>query len=399
MSPQRDLVAERAEIYKRILRDIEEELERSKLYGRSENEFKSLVLDIIRSLKEELELVIEEIRNVDDIETRIHRSELILRILEEFMFEIMMITRQSREVPLEMYYFIELVVDDLNISDIRYLLVTGRELSTTNFSQGFYRLFSSLPATSELIDSNYPFFWIIFVPPALTNNVTDWPLVIHELGHIIEEQLWNIVNRYYSLQDIFPFSVSNYVTPLIKYRYAKEYLADYIATCYIGPVFPTRTLLGYYRKEIRISPDHPSWDERLKAMQEWLKENELTMEEQYAPIFQKIPQERTLIPKESIEHLPEIINQASRQLAGCTYKPDAEAEEKATRRLRMLVPYTDNFKILFNIAEKAKAELLNQYSNDKKVKFEREFNYILMDSIRLTYLRRKFEPVLNPRSA
>lgn len=398
MSPQRDLVAERAEICKRILRNVKEEVLRSKLYGRSENEFKNSILDIIRCLEEELELIIEEIRNVGDIDTRLHRSELIIRILEEFMFEIMMVTRQSREIPLEMYYFTELVADDLGISGIRYLLVTGRELCTTNFSQGLYRLFSSLPATSELIRSNCRFFWIIFVPPALTNNVTDWPLLIHELGHIIEEQLWNIVDQFYPLQVIYRSPVSDYLEPLIKYRYAKEYLADYIATCYIGPVFLYRTLLGYYRREIHISPDHPSWDERMKAMREWLEQNGLTLEEQYTPDLQGMPRESSLIPKERIEHLPEIINQASELLTPYMYHPDAKAEEKAMQRLKMLVPYTDDLKVLCNVAEKAKAKLLNQYSNDEKARFEKEFDYILMDSIRLRYLRTIFEPVLNPSS-
>ena len=68
-------------------------------------------------------------------------------------------------------------------------------------------------------------------------------------------------------------------------------------------------------------------------------------------------------------------------------------DENAFKRLKKFAPYTEDVRILLNAAEKTKRHILAE-QKDEATDIEKEFNYLLADSIRLSYIRRFFEPIL-----
>ena len=388
------LILHRIESIFRILKDIKEEVSQARIPGRSEESFKNTVAEIIDKVLSDLRNTVAEISEVRDPGIKIQRSSIIHRIFEDFSYEIDTILRHSSRVPIEVHYFVEIVLSDLELrSGMQYLLIFGRDLSTTNFASGLRRLFAIFPGTQEYIRSNLPFFWEIVLPPSLVRSCIDWPLITHEIAHIMEDQFWKIVERHY------PFVSMSYSECSIKCLYAKEFQADYIATAYIGPIFATRTLLNYFTKEIRISPTHPSWSERLDAMEEQLKVMGFSLPE-YESMSHVLPKERSLIGRDHIEHLPEIIRETMRHLQGRTLSsawPTEDEKRKAMNRMTQLAPYIGDPRLLLNIADEAKRQMIHVSckTREEKEELEREFNYILVDSVRLAWLNRVFKPVLD----
>lgn len=391
-SESEDIIKCRIENFFRILRNIQEEVQDAEIRGPTENLFKKFISGVVESLEEELRSAITEITEIKDLSIKIHRSGNIHSVFEDFIYEVDAIIRQSKQIPDELYYFIADILSRLRrFQNMYYILISGPDLSTVNFSYGLERLFRLFPSTKAYIVETQKFLWEISVPPFLLTNPLDWPMVIHEIGHMIEDQFLRIVDNYYKEANTFEESD-------IKYRYAKEFQADYIATCLIGTVFGARGLVNYFTKEIKISPTHPAWKERMDAIEKHLKELGLSFTD-YESMLKNLPPENPLIGREKIEHLQEIIERTHQHIEDALYKPSSGAEEKAINRLIRFVPYTDDIRVLLNVAEKAKKGIISsseessQSSPEDRERIESEFNYLLRDAIRLSYLKKFFAPV------
>lgn len=384
-SPSRpdDLITYRVEAFFRILRDVREEVGKSKIRGPAEGKFKTLISDITTSLEAELKDIISEISEISDQNIRIHRSGTIHRIFEDFHYVVSSIIRQSQQIPVELYYFIDDMLFQLKeVPEIHYVLICGPDLSTTNFSDGLVSLFRTFPETRNKIYSIQRYLWEVSIPPFLLTNPMDWPMIIHEMGHIMEKQFFKVVDEYYTPEEAD-----------IKYNYAIEFQADYIATCLMGPVFAVRVLINYFTKEIRISHTHPAWKERLDAIEEHLKKNNLSFEE-YKTMSKNLPPESPRIRRDNIEHLSDIFKKTYNHIKDAIYKTSSADEAKALKKLKRFAPYTDNIRVLLNVAEKGKKHILSLASNsEKREQLEREFNYLLSDAIRMSYLKNFFAPV------
>jgi len=381
-----DIIRRRIESFFRILRDVKEETQKSKIRGLAEYNFKRLILGIADSLETELKNTISEISEITDQTVKIHRSGAIHLVFEDFLYEVDAIIRQSQQIPDELHYFVGDMLSRLKeSSNARYILICGPDLSTANFSHGLIRLFHIFPEAQEYINSTQRFLWEISIPPFLLTNPIDWPMVIHEIGHIIEDQFLKSVDKYYYASEILAESD-------IRYRYAKEFQADYIATCLMGPVFGVRVLINYFTREIRISATHPAWKERLDAIEEYLKSMMQSFPE-YKEMSAKLPPEKALIGRDRIEHLPCILSETFNHIKDAVYQPSSTEEEKAFKRLIRFAPYTDDIRILLNVSEKAKKYIISEGVERELV--EREFPYLLRDAIRMSYLKKFFASVFN----
>ncbi|GAJ03367.1 unnamed protein product, partial [marine sediment metagenome] len=157
---------------------------------------------------------------------------------------------------------------------------------------------------------------------------------------------------------------------------------------YFGPIFAHRLLAIYYTRELVISPTHPSWSERFVALAGKLEEMGFSAEA--TNLRQVGGEEAPLISRERIEHLDDIFSETAGLLsgAGCLYTRDATKEKKAQSRLALFAPYTDDMRTLLNVADVVIENMLQSTEGlAKKRELESEFDYLLLDSIRLTYIK------------
>jgi len=227
---------------------------------------------------------------------------------------------------------------------------------------------------------------------SLIRTPLNWPLIAHEIGHILERQKWNLVNTHYP----YP-TVPSLSPPDLKSYYAQEFQADFIALSYFGPIFPRRLLENYYTREFLISKTHPSWKERFDAIADKLQEMGFSKES--TDLKEVSAQEKTsLIGRGSIEHLNEILAQTEVEInkTGGLYARDTDKENKAKTRLNHFTLYTDDIRTLLNVADSVRETVL-QSSSDlrKKRELENDFDYLLVDSIRLTYIKLISQPAFN----
>ena len=95
------------------------------------------------------------------------------------------------------------------------------------------------------------------MPSSVIRTPLNWPLVVHEIGHILERQKWNLVDAHY------PYPIVPSLAPDdMKSCYAQEFQADFVAVSYFGPVFARRLLEVYYTRACGISKTHPQWKDR-----------------------------------------------------------------------------------------------------------------------------------------
>ena len=395
---QGEILSESKVLANKILNDIEQEVANAEMHGLSEDYFKDLISQVTGRLRSDLRSFFADLELVTDPDVIFHRTVLVKRLLEDFEYEVAMVINESSGVPIELYNFIEYILLDLKQAGLNrpeYVLLQGRDLSTTNLSSGLLRLFESFPRTKAIIESKYPFLHEILLPPSLVRSTVDWVFVVHEIGHIIENEFLKIIDSIYPGPAYADFSPE---ASVVKRLYSKEFQADAIATLLIGPVLVHRTIKSYYTREIRISPTHPAWSERLAVMQEVLKRLKVEFGA-LSELISGIPRETPLIQRSSIERLQEILDATLSHFSEVQYKQTEAELQYCRKRIESMNPYSGKITILLNTAIDSKEKLLGKVSKKKqRESLERDFNYLLKDSIRLSYIRRIAEPLLLPPS-
>ena len=389
-------IISRIRSYFSLLRVTKEEVEQTKIPGPGEKKFKEFVSGLINDLLMELQEHIAIIGEIEDLDTKSTLSENIHRSLEAFLNWVDLILRHCSAVSMEMHEFVSYILKDIDVSDMNYLLLSGPELSEASLSEGLSKLLIALfPRSCDRITREFPSFCILFIPQSLLKNPVNWPLCVHEIGHMIENQKLKIIESFYPRPEYSPVSTRIiYNTEALKYWYSKEFQADYFATAYFGPIFPSELIDNYFTREVFILPTHPSWEERIRAMVEELRTMGL---EQSAEIILKrsrsISFVRPMIPKNSLEHLEEILEKTRAVLENkrSIYKICKNRLENARKALREFIPYTEDVKTLLNVAGEVQKKLLDEADSlEKKEKIEEHFNRLIKDSIRLSNLKRTF---------
>ena len=363
---------------------------REGIKGDTDDSLKRVLVGVIEKVEEQIEQILQEIAEITEEDVKISRSDRMHRNLEQFLFDLDLIRTATLQIPIELYYLTKTAFRDLGHEDVKVVLIPGASLGTTNLSDAFRSLFDFSDNILAYINSAFPFYWIILVPPSFTRTPLNWPLIVHEIGHILERQKWNLVNAYYP----YP-GVPSLYEPHMKSYYAQEFQADFVAVSYFGPVFARRLLEIYYTREFVISKTHPSWKERFEGIAK--KFAEMGFSTAALALREVSGREApSMIARGSVEYLNEILSQTETKLSGssCTYTPDDAEEKKAKSRLNRFALYTDNIRTLLNVADIVLEGLLQSISDrSEKRNVERDFTYLLVDSIRLSYIKDLVQPV------
>jgi hypothetical protein len=381
----------------RNLANAKEQIQKEGIKGDTDDSLKRLLVGIVEKVEEQVEQILQEIAEITNEDIKISRSDRVHRNLEQFLFDLDLMGTATLQIPTELYYLTKASLRDLGHEDVKVVLIPEASLGTTNFSDALRELFVSFDNVLTYINSVFPFYWIILVPPSLIRTPLNWPLIAHEIGHILERQKWNLVKEYYR----YPI-VPSLSPPDIKSYYAQEFQADFVALLYFGPIFARRLLEIYYTREFMISKTHPSWRERFEAIADELEKAGFSTEATHLKEVSK-KEEPSMIGRGSVEHLKNILSEIESKLSGssCIYTQDDAEEKQAKRRLDRFVPYTDAIRTLLNVADSVLQSKLQAVSDptDKR-NVERDFDYLLVDSIRLNYIKHLVQPAsLDCRSA
>lgn len=394
-SPPDDIpIVARIRSYFSLLRATKEEVEQIKIPGLGEKRFKHMVYQLVDDLIIDLKEHVSTIEELEDVDTKSELSESIHRSLEAFLNWIDVILRHCNAVSLELHEFVSYILKDLNLENIDYLLLSGSELSEASLSEGLSKLFIALfEKARDRITREFPSFCIIFIPQSLLKNPINWSLCVHEIGHMVENERLRIVENFYPRPEFSPVSTRiMYNSEALKHWYSKEFQADFFAQSYCGPIFTSQLVDNFFTKEIFILPTHPSWEERTRALAEELRKMKL---EDFARRLmeraKELPHSDPLIKREALEHLSTIIDKTKNFLLenNSIYEIKNEKLESVRESLENFVPYTDDVKVLLNVAEEVKRTLLDSTKGLKrKEKIEIEFDNLIEDSIRLSNLKR-----------
>ena len=100
--------------------------------------------------------------------------------------------------------------------------------------------------------------------------------------------------------------------------------------------------------------------------------------------------ESHLISRDGLEHLNTILSETETKLTQTEsiLKFDPAKIEQAKNRLCQFAPYTDDVRILLCAADEALQSLLSSVSSsEKKGEIEEDFNCLIADSMRLSYIK------------
>lgn len=386
-----ETIASRIRAAVRNLANAKEQIGKEGIKGDTDGSLKTFLCGIVEKVEEQIEQILQEIVEITGEDIKISRSDRVHRNLEQFLFDLDLIRTATLQIPMELYYLTKASLRDLGYEDVKVVLIPGASLGTTNLSDALRSVFVFFDNVLTYINSRFPFYWIILVPPSLIRTPLNWPLIAHEIGHILERQKWQLVNGYYT----YP-TVPSLSPPDIKSYYAQEFQADFVAVSYFGPIFARRLLEVYYTREFVISKTHPSWRERFEAIADKLEARFSTEATALREVSRG--EELSMISRDSVEHLNNILSETETKLSGSTYvyARDNAEEKKARSRLDRFAPYTDNMRTLLNVADSVLQSKLQSASDPtKKRNVERDFDYLLVDSIRLNYIKDLVKPALH----
>lgn len=373
------------------LANAKEQINKEGIKGDTDDSLKRLLVEIIKRVDEQIELVLQEIQEIRREDVKRERSDRVHRNLEGFLYDVDLIRTATLQIPIELYYFTKAALRELRKEDIKVVLLLGASLGTTNLLESLKNLFEFFEDICTYIDSAFPFYWIIYVPPSLIRAPLNWPLIGHEIGHILERQKWQFVKAYYT----YPVAPSLHQSDLKAY-YAQEFQADFVAVSYFGPIFAHRLLAIHDTGEFVISLTHPSRRERFTAIAETLEKMGFPAE---ATALKEVSErEESIVGSAPVDHLNEILSETARALgeSKCIYIQDHVEVEKAQKRLAGFAAYTGDTRTLLNVA-RGVLESIRQSTSDlaKRRELESDFDYLLIDSIRLTYIKQISQPAFS----
>lgn len=372
-------------------------IERQGIKGDTDGTLKDLLCGIVRIIDSGINDILNEISLIRESEVKSHRSNRIHRVLEEYHNLIDLIEFNTPQIPLELNYLERCILHCLNQDEMKVVLISGASLSTANLSEGLKRMFSDLfTDVVDFLTNTFAFYWIVYVPPSLIATPLNWALITHEVGHMMEKQKWGIVKKYYGYPPIWASAYQPLVEKDIKSRYAQEFQADYVAVSCFGTAFSSKLLAIYYTREIMISATHPSWKERFAVLAYRLEQ--VGFKSQASELKKVGGDEQPLISHESIERLNDILKETDDKLKDTrsVLKCQPNEIQKAKDRLSQFAPYTEDVRTLLCAADDALSNVLSSVPPTISTReIERDFNYLIADSIRLSYIRQVSYPAFN----
>jgi hypothetical protein len=282
---------------------------------------------------------------------------------------------------------------DLGIErDTHYLICVGPSLSTLFFIDWCKQIFvwpeeNLFPKTHaylegyEKSESSFD-LPIIFVPSVVIEDRRYWSAIGHELGHVIER-------RHSMVEDIHKaVEVDDCGTPEGRnYFHSREYVSDYIANAYFGPIYYEVAYVLLHVYEIRMDDFHPPYDARLYMMQNELKDINRGKRRVRDPSmkYTDIPQIQTIIGKarKVLSH--------PKHSASYNGKVLKKEMTRAVDSLKDELPYIGSPQALLNGYWDHRSEVIAALRAKKRKDPTDYANRLIADSIRLTNMKRTFD--------
>jgi len=244
----------------RVARRILDKIKGTRLKSPHEETIKENLEKNLTSLSGTLEKLSGEITKlkldsigiiVDYIRTQ---SDYLFGVIEDIL---------SQEAAAELYYFLDFYIDFLVDEKIienspTIVIIKGYEPQTY--------LLPSLPSPENPSLSPNESLWIIEVPVKVEGNIFEWPILLHELAHIIEHKLRIVNNKFrrsYTIEEL-----ERGVVNAVDYYHCKEYLCDYIALLLCGPLWLFMLYDLYLTPTYRLPKTHPEWTRRVAVLKE-----------------------------------------------------------------------------------------------------------------------------------
>ncbi len=419
-----EIISERLRTYKLHLKNFGKDVDKIRLLTICGTPIKKSLMDIVERLITEIDTKIDLIESIDDKRLKTNISKSCILSIEEFidfgekiLNDFYHIQSDHRNVGSEIYFFIQNAVDDFEYP-VSILIGRHPSLRTFNFWDIMRLLLSPFTDTIGYIDDkkNQERIWIIQVPQSLLRNPLHWSLILHEIGHIFEREYIKATDLEFERvkHDMEELTRDVVITQM---KHAREYQADIFAATYIGPVFSIIMNLNFYTSEINMPGTHPDWEERLNKLTTGnLKQliNEALGKEYPIKGYDGTFKYRgsSLLKADNIIPLKNILIKTIKFVneSGNIYSYKDFEKSFAKKAIENLLPNTRNIKYALNAAciesvySKAK-ELLEKHLKKQLEgeKIERdeiiiEFNRLLADTIRLTYIsnhHRKWAPVID----
>lgn len=372
------------------------EINSSKLIGVWNTQFPDLFRELFDNIKKDL----------DNLDNMIKTNDQKLRIIERLNPNLDVIVSLHDVITnticknTALHEFVSYILRDLGLAKkIPYLICVKDSLETFPIITTLKSVFvgeDTFPHVNDLLDL-YSYdvkdddgtdkrlhnFYIIFIPPSILQRKVYWSLIVHEIGHIVTD--------YYNLIEPFHPAVPPAYAELSigrSYFHSREYISDYIANNYLGPVFYESLYEYVYHFKIKPRGTHPSWEARLYFLQERLPINE-------KKIVATIPPENhTTIDKIGDMVLATLSSAFSP--TGSIYTLDNKKLDDAKKSLEQMMPVIDSPRITLNAYKKYRIEILSHINSLKKDKestavLENKVGHIIEDSIRLSNMQRTFK--------
>jgi hypothetical protein len=237
--------------------------------------------------------------------------------------------------------------------------------------------------------------WIIECPLRAEKYPLEWPIILHEVIHILHDTLLNIVPKYYRRAPAD--------TPEgRRYNHSLEYLCDFLATQLIGPVYPLRIKDFYFIGEYEISLTHPAWTERLMLLNDYFSQLLLKIDYDVKNQIEEFLKKYYTPPSFTRpDKLRDILNEAVNMLnIDINMSFNVDELKNAIHRLSNFLPYTKDVTMLFNAAYivmylKGFNDEVKKYFEGNEQKLLSEFFYLISDCVRLCYTRQLLKRFLS----
>src|SRR5437867_5064207 len=237
--------------FEQFLKELESDAFKADYFDR----FRQIVVTINKAFKDSIEKRLAAFTTGPPLqETSIELDDLKSMIGAVYNLLYITIFKNMTGIPREIYYFTDTFLENCSVS-VNYVVCLGEQIQVTDF-----RWF----LLSHQFDLKYPEFWesikdqrfyfVQFVRKLTDRNRSlDWPLLIHEMAHIVDMNK-GIVSQtiadtdYYKAYQVLRhrelYSDEHYQSAK-KISRLGEYVADYLATRYLAGAFVWRFLQEY----------------------------------------------------------------------------------------------------------------------------------------------------------
>lgn len=210
--------------------------------------------------------------------SRLAELRFMIKHLRELIFNFLL---SSFEIPRELYFLSDLFLK-YHECKAKYLICVSEEIATLPLTYILRQLgFEEICPSFWKSIKNQEFYFVQATSGLKnTKSSEDWPILLHELAHIIcheqriEDEYYPAVSVYLALRvmELLYKKQLSPEAPLVgistKKLYATEYLADLLVTRCFGATFGWRFVEGYVDLIDIFEPDryHPPPDRRLERI-------------------------------------------------------------------------------------------------------------------------------------